>query len=287
MAFAHRSGLATLLAVLGGALVVLGASGLWVQRTIGEADAFAALAGDLVERPEIRVALAEAALDPLLEDAPALLSLQRELAVELLAELLEDERFVVAFRQVLRLAHTRLIEGERGPVEITLERVVRVARDDLAQISPELAARVDAIETPEIVVVARDEAQALRTLLAFERAVSLVLLLAGGSMVVVAVARNGSRALAPAGAAVLLASAALFVILLATRTGVLARIQEGRARDAAGAGWDVVVEGLLWTLGIAAVAGVAAIVAGGIQPSTGDSLISASSTASTSSVVDR
>jgi hypothetical protein len=66
----------------------------------------------------------------------------------------------------------------------------------------------------------------------------------------------------PAGAGALLASAALFVILLATRTGVLARIQGGRARDAAGAGWDVVVEGLLWTLGIAAVAGLAAIVAG-------------------------
>jgi hypothetical protein len=257
---AHRSGLATLLALLGGALLVLGASGLWVQRTIGEADAFAALAADLVERPEIRIALAEAAIDPLLEDAP--LPLQRELAVGFLAELLEDERFVVAFRQVLRLAHTRLIEGERGPVEITLERVVQAARDDLAQISPELAARVDAIETPEIVVVARREAEALRTLLAFERAVSLLLLLAGGTMVVVAVARNGSRALVPAGAAALLASAALFVILLATRTGVLARIQGGRARDAAGAGWDVVVEGLLLTLGIAAVAGLAAIVAG-------------------------
>lgn len=234
----RASALATLLAVLGGAFVVLGASGLWIQRTIGDADTFSALASDLVERPEIRVAIAEAALDPLLEDAPAL----RELAVGFLAELLEDERFVVAFRQVLRLAHTRLIEGERGPVEITLERVVRVARDDLAQISPELAARVDGIETPQIVVVARQEAEALRTLLAFERAVSLLLLLAGASMVVAAVARNGSRALVPAGVAALLASAALFVILLATRTGVLARIQQGRARDAAGAGWDVVVE---------------------------------------------
>jgi hypothetical protein len=262
MAFARRSALATWLAVLGGALVVLGASGLWVQRTIGDADSFVALAGDLVERPEIRVALAEAAIDPLFEDAPALLSLQRELAVGFLAELLEDERFVVAFRQVLRLAHTRLIEGERGPVEITLDRVVRVARDDLAQISPELAARVDAIETPEIVVVAREEAEALRTLLALERAVSLVLLLVGGSMVVIAIARNGSRALVPAGAAALLASAALFVILLVARTGVLTRVQEGRARDAAGAGWDVVVHGLLWTLGIAAITGAVAIVAG-------------------------
>jgi hypothetical protein len=261
---ARRSALATWLAVLGGALLVLGASGLWVQRTIGDADAFAALAADLVERPEIRVALAEAAIDPLLEGAPAILSLQRELAVGFLAELLENERFVVAFRQILRVAHTRLVEGERGPVEITLERVVRVARDDLAQISPELAARVDAIETPEIVVVARQEAEALRTLLAFERAVSLVLLLAGGSMVVVAVARNGSRALVPAGAAALLASAGLFVILLAARAGVLARVQRGTARDAAGAGWDVVVHGLLWTLGIAAGAGAVAIVAGAV-----------------------
>lgn len=253
-----RSSLATLLAVLGGACLVLGIGGLWVQRTIGDADAFAELAADLIDRPEIRVAIAETAIDPLLEGAP--LPLQRELAVGFLARLLDDERFVDAFRQVLRLAHTRLIEGERGPVEITLERVVRVARDDLAQISPELAARVDGIETPQIVVVARQEAEALRTLLAFERVD--VLLLAGASMLVVAVARNGWRALVPAGGAALLASAALFVILLATRTGVLAGVREGRARDAAGAGWDVVVGSLLWTLAIAGVAGVAAVVAG-------------------------
>lgn len=258
----RASALATLLAVLGGAFVVLGASGLWIQRTIGDADTFSALASDLVERPEIRVAIAEAAINPLFENAPSVLAVQRELAVGLLAGLLDDDRFVDSFRQVLRIAHRRLVEGERGPVEVTLELVVRVARDDLAEISRGLAARVDAIETLEVVVIAREEAEALRTLLAFERAVSLALVLAGAALVVVALVWNGARALVPAGATALVASAALFVTLLATRTVVLARVQEVRARDAAGAGWDVVVRGLLWTLGIAAVAGVAAIVAG-------------------------
>jgi hypothetical protein len=258
----RRSGVATALAATGAALIVVGAGGLWVQRTIGEADTFSALAGDLIERPEIRVALAEAAIDPLFEDAPLALAIQRELAVGVVAAVLGDDRFVGAFRQVLREAHARLVEGERGAVEITLERVVDVARQDLAGISPEVAARIDAIETPEIVVVARAQAQALRTLLGFERAFGVAFVVTGALLVLIGALRNGARALVPAGVAAILTSAALFLTLLATRAGVIAGVQAGRAREAAGAGWDVVVEGLLWTLAIGAGAGVAAIALG-------------------------
>jgi hypothetical protein len=258
----RSSGLATVLAGVGAALLVLGAFGLWIDAVIGDADAFTAQADDLIERPEIRTALAEAAVDPLFEGAPAVLSLQREIAVGLIAGVLADDRFVVAFRQILRLAHTRLIESERGPVRIGLESVVDVARDDLAQISPLLAARIDVIETPEIVVVARPEAQALRVMLDLARAYSVAFLIAGAVMVLIGVLRNGGRGLVAAGVAATVASAVLFVVLLATRTGVVGGVQAGRAREAVGAGWDVVVSGLLWTLAIAAGAGVVATVLG-------------------------
>jgi hypothetical protein len=257
-----RSGFATALAVLGAALLVVGASGLWIQHTLGERDTFTSLADDLIERPEIRTALAETAIEPLFEEAPLALALQRELAVGLIAGLLGDERFVGAFREVLRQAHTRLIERERGPIEITLELVVDVAREDLADISPELAARVDAIETPEIVVVAREEAQALRTLLEFERSFAVGLVIAGAVMVMIAALRNGMRALVASGVAAVVTAAVLFVILIAIRAGVLAGVEAGRAREAAGAAWDVIIAGLLVTLVIAAGAGVAAAVLG-------------------------
>lgn len=258
----RSSGLATVLATVGAALLVLGAFGLWIDAMIGDADSFTAQADDLIERPEIRTALAEAAVDPLFEGAPAALSLQREIAVGLIAGVLADDRFVGAFGQILRLAHMRLIESERGPVRIGLESVVDVARDDLAQISPLLAARIDVIETPEIVVVARPEAQALRVMLDLARAYSVAFLIAGAVMVLIGVLRNGGRGLVAAGFAATLASAVLFVVLLATRAGVVGGVQAGRAREAVGAGWDVVVSGLLWTLAIAAGAGVVATVLG-------------------------
>lgn len=258
----RSSGLATVLATVGAALLVLGAFGLWIDAMIGDADSFTAQADDLIERPEIRTALAEAAVDPLFEGAPAALSLQREIAVGLIAGVLADDRFVGAFGQILRLAHTRLIESERGPVRIGLESVVEVARDDLAQISPLLAARIDVIETPEIVVVARPEAQALRVMLDLARAYSVAFVIAGAVMVLIGVLRNGGRGLVAAGVAATLASAVLFVVLLATRAGVVGGVQAGRAREAVGAGWDVVVSGLLWTLAIAAGAGVVATLLG-------------------------
>lgn len=258
----RSSGLATVLATVGAVLLVLGAFGLWIDAMIGDADSFTAQADDLIERPEIRTALAEAAVDPLFEGAPAALSLQREIAVGLIAGVLADDRFVGAFGQILRLAHMRLIESERGPVRIGLESVVDVARDDLAQISPLLAARIDVIETPEIVVVARPEAQALRVMLDLARAYSVAFLIAGAVMVLIGVLRNGGRGLVAAGVAATLASAVLFVVLLATRAGVVGGVQAGRAREAVGAGWDVVVSGLLWTLAIAAGAGVVATVLG-------------------------
>jgi hypothetical protein len=258
----RSSGLATVLAVVGAALLVLGAFGLWIDAVIGDADAFTAQADDLIERPEIRTALAEAAVNPLFEGAPAALSLQREIAVGLIAQVLADDRFVVAFGQILRLAHVRLIESDRGPVRIGLESVVDVGRDDLAQISPLLAARIDVIETPEIVVVARPEAQALRVMLDLARTFSVAFLIAGAVMVLIGVLRNGGRGLVAAGVAATVASAVLFVVLLATRAGVVGGVQAGRAREAVGAGWDVVVSGLLWTLAIAAGAGVVATVLG-------------------------
>jgi hypothetical protein len=258
----RSSGLATVLATVGAALLVLAAFGLWIDAMIGDADSFTAQADDLIERPEIRTALAEAAVDPLFEGAPAALSLQREIAVGLIAGVLADDRFVGAFGQILRLAHTRLIESERGPVRIGLESVVEVARDDLAQISPLLAARIDVIETPEIVVVARPEAQALRVMLDLARAYSVAFVIAGAVMVLIGVLRNGGRGLVAAGVAATLASAVFFVVLLATRAGVVGGVQAGRAREAVGAGWDVVVSGLLWTLAIAAGAGVVATLLG-------------------------
>jgi hypothetical protein len=258
----RSSRFATVLASAGAALLVLGACGLWIDRALRDTDTFTAQAGDLIETPEIRTALAEAAVDPLFEGAPAALSLQREFAVGLITGALADDRFVVAFRQILRLAHTRLIESERGPVRITLEGVVDIARDDLSKISPVLAAGIDLIETPEIVVIASREADALRVILDLANALSVPLVIVAAVMVLIGALRNGGRALVAAGVAAVLASGVLFVVLLATRAGVVAGVQAGRARDAVGAGWDVVVSELLWTLAIAAGAGVVAAMVG-------------------------
>jgi hypothetical protein len=259
----RRSPLGTWLAVLGGLAIALGVTGVWAQRTLGDPETFSALAGDILEEPRIRTELAVVIVDPVLESAPPEIQRQRTFIVMTTASVLGDARFVPVFRGVLRRAAIDLMDGE-GPVRLKLDRPLDWIVTEVEPISPQLADGLAAIHPPEPEVVSASQADRLRGLVEFERAVSLVLLIAGAALAIVAVVRGGPRTLLPFGATLAGASLVLFGMLLVGRTLLLSGINPASRVEAAGAAWDVVIADLRTALLISAGAGALAVVAGGI-----------------------
>jgi hypothetical protein len=259
----RRSALATWLAVLGGLAVALGLTGLWAQRTLGDPETFAGLAGDILEDPRIRTELAVVIVEPVLEDAAPELQEQRAFIVTTTTSVLGDRRFVPVFQGVLRRAATDLVEGE-GPVVLELDRPLDLVVEEVEPISPEFAAALAEIDPPEPEVVSTAQADRLRAVIAFERAVSVVLLVAGAVLVTLAVVRGGPVALLPFGATLAGACLVLFGMLLAGRLLLLSGIHPDGRAEAAGAAWNIVIADLRTALLLSAAAGAVAVVAGGV-----------------------
>jgi hypothetical protein len=259
----QRSPLATWLAVLGGLAIALGVTGLWAQRTLGDPDTIAALAGDILEEPEIRTELALVIVDPVLDRAPREIQEQREFIVTTTAQVLGDERFVTIFQGVLRRAATRLLEGE-GAVRLELDPTVELVVTEVEQVSPDVAAELAEIDPPEPVIVSAARADALRGFIAIEQAVSVILLIGGVLLGVVAVIRGGARALLPFGATLAGAAIVLFGVLLFGRFLFLAGIEPAERAEAAAAAWNIVVADLRTALLLSAGAGGLILVVGAV-----------------------
>jgi hypothetical protein len=259
----RRSRLATWLAVLGGLALTLGVTGLWAQRTLGDPKSVAALAGDILERQEIRTELAVVIVDPALENADPLIQSQRTFIVNTTASILGNERFVPLFEDVLRRAAIRLVDG-KGAVRLELDRPLEEIIADIEPLFPELAAALVAANVPAPEVVSAREAGRLRGFIEFERAASVGLLIVGGFLVLAAVVRNGARALLPFGATLGGACLVLFAALLFGRALLLGAIEPANRAAAAEAAWDIVVADLRVVLLVSAAAGGLAVVAGGI-----------------------
>jgi hypothetical protein len=256
-----RATFATWLAVLGGLAIALGVSGAWAQRTLGDPETFAALAGDMLEEPSIRTELAVVIVDPLLDGAVD--GVGRTFIVTTTATVLGDERFIPVFEDVLRRAAVQLVEGE-GEVTLELDRPLDVIVQEVEPISPELADLLAAIDAPEPVVVGSRQADQLRGIVAFERTVSIALLAIGLGLVVVAVGLGGPAALLPFGATLAGACLVLFAVLLAGRSLLLSGIEPDSRAEAAVAAWNVVISDLTVALLVSGAAGAVAVVAGGI-----------------------
>jgi hypothetical protein len=167
------------------------------------------------------------------------------------------------FEEVLRRAATRLVEG-KGAVRLELDRPLEEVIAEISPLFPELAAELATVDVPEPEIVPAREADRLRGFIEFQRAASVVLLVLGAILTVVAVARKGARALLPFGATLAGACLVLFGALLFGRTVLLDAIEPANRAVAAEAAWDVVVADLRTVLLISAGAGGLAVVAGGI-----------------------
>jgi hypothetical protein len=201
-------------------------------------------------------------VDPVLEDAPPRLQEQRAFFVSTTASVLGDPRFVPLFEDVLRRAATRLVQGE-GAIRLELERPLEVIVAEVDPISPELAVELRAIDPPSPEVVSAERADRLRDVIAVERTASLVLLVGGVVLAVVAVIRGGPGALLPFGASLAGTALVLFGMLLVGRALLLSEIEPADRADAARIAWNIVIADLRTALLLTAAAGAIAVVAGG------------------------
>jgi hypothetical protein len=258
----RRSALAAWLAVLGGLAVALAVTGLWAQRTLGDPETFAGLAGEILEEPRIRTELALVIVDPVLDVAPELRE-QRAVILATTTSVLGDRRFVPVFQAVLRRAATELLEGE-GPVVLDLDQPLDLVVEEVEPISPEVAAALAEIDPPEPEIVSQTQADRLRALVELERTVSAGLLVAGVALAVIALLRGGPWTLLPFGATLAGAGLVVFGMLLVGRSLLLSGIHPEERAEAAGAAWNIVIADLRTALLLAAAGGAIAVVAGGI-----------------------
>jgi hypothetical protein len=206
-----RSPFAGFLAFLGGVAIVLGIVGLWANRTIGDSDAFASLAGRLLQEDEITSRLATAIVDPVLERSTPEVRQQRRIIVATTERVLENDAFVAVFEDVLRDAHQQLLVGD-DDVKLHLDPALDAVIVEVRAVAPRVADELDAVDAPDPTIVSASQVSRVRGFIDFERTASLVLLIIGAILVVVAVIGGGPRALVPAGITVTVV--AVIVLLL-------------------------------------------------------------------------
>jgi hypothetical protein len=257
-----RSPFAGFLAFLGGLALVLGIVGLWANRTIGDGDAFASLAGRLLAQDVIVTRLANAIVDPVLERATPEVRQHRRVIVATTEEVLQNPAFVSVFQDVLRDAHQQLLVGD-GDVKLHLDSALAAVIVEIRKVAPQVADQLSGVDAPDPTILSASQVSRVRGFIDFERTASLVLVIIGAILIVIALIGGGPRALVPAGMTVAVIAAIVLLLVFGVRSLVGIEVT-GASRDAANSAYGVVVEGLRTTLIVAAVLGVVGAVVGGV-----------------------
>lgn len=257
-----RSAFASFLAVTGGIGLVFGMVGLWANRTVGDTEAFAGLATGLLRQDVIVARLADAIVDPALEQAGPEIRQQRRIIVATTETVLRNERFVPIFEGVLAETHRSLLGGERD-VRLRLDPALDAVIVEVRKVAPPVADQLDGVDAPEPTILSQEQASRIRSVIDFERAASLALLIGGLILVAIALIGGGPRALVPAGTTVAVIAVLILLVVLGVRSLIGVEVS-GASRDAASTAYAVVVGGLRTTLIVTAIAGAAAAFAGAL-----------------------
>lgn len=257
-----RSPFAGFLAFLGGFAIALGIVGLWVNRTVGDTEAFSALASRLLDEDVIVNRLANEIVDPVLEVSPPEVRQQRRIIVATTERVLGDERFVPVFEDVLRDTHHQLLVAD-GEVTLRLDTALDAVVVEIRRIAPRVADQLETVDAPEPTILSASQASRVRGVIDFERTASFALVIIGAILILIAVIGGGPRALVTAGTTVAVLCVLVFLIAFGVRALVGVEVS-GASRDAASSAYGVVIGGLRTTLLVTALAGAIAAVAGAV-----------------------
>jgi hypothetical protein len=249
--------------VAGWLLVPLAGLGVWTQRVVLDTGEFTALSDDLLEREEVRDALAFEIVQEVERTRPGVT--QSGVPVEeLVSGALATPEFRVLFRDANGRVHDQLVDGEDA-LSLDLDPALAVVTEEVRQVAPDVADQFpSAEEFGEIVLVERGQAPYVWIGAEAARWGSLVAIAVALGLLGLAVALADRRALTlgVAGVGVVVASV-LFALLVTGAQAYASRwVPEGADRAGFDATWDVIESSLLVQTLLVALVGVAAAAAG-------------------------
>jgi len=251
------------LLVAGWLLVPLADLGFWTQRIVLDTDEFTALSDDLLEREEVRDALAFGIVQEVERTRPGVG--QSGVPVEaLISDALGTPEFRGLFRDANRRVHDQLADGEDA-LSLDLDPALALATEQVAQVAPAVAAQFpSAEEFGEIVLIERGQAPyvwAGATAARWGSLVAIALAIGLLGLAVVLAQRRGLT-LGIAGVGVVLASMLLVLLVTAAQAYTARWVPNAINRAGFNATWDVIESSLLVQTLLIALVGVAAAAAG-------------------------
>jgi hypothetical protein len=261
-----RGIVAAVLIILGVALVPLADLGMWTERELLSTSEFTTLATDVVQRDEVKDALANRLADILVEQVPPL-ALGRFVLVPALKQALGTQQFQTVFEGAVQNMHTQLENGD-DRLTLDLDAILPIVRDLVANVNEDVASQIpQQTGIAVITVVTRDNVPQLWAGVDIAREASWVvpllslLLMAAG----VAVAKKRALALILAGLGV---AAAALLVVLAIKLGrePLSNVAGSTVNlKAFDAGYEVITDSLVLQTAVLGLLGlVAALVGVGI-----------------------
>jgi len=251
------------LLVAGWLLVPLAGLGFWTQRVVLDTDEFTALSDDLLEREEVREALAFGIVQEVERTRPGVG--QSGVPVEaLISDALGTPEFRGVFRDANRRVHDQLVDGEDA-LSLDLDPALALATEQVAQVAPDVAAQFpSAEEFGEIVLIERGQAPyvwAGATAARWGSLVAIALAIGLLGLAVVLAERRGLT-LGIAGVGVVLASMLFALVVTAAQAYTARWVPNAINRAGFNATWDVIESSLLVQTLLVALVGVAAAAAG-------------------------
>jgi hypothetical protein len=236
---------------------------VWTQRVVLDTDEFTALSDDLLEREEVREALAFEIVQQVERTRPGVT--QGGVPVEqLVSGALGTAEFREQFRVAIGRVHDQLVDGEDA-LTLDLDPALVLVTEEVRQVAPDVADQFpSAEEFGELVLVERGQAPYVWIGAEAARwgslgAIVVALLLLG---LAVALAERRGLTLGIAGVGVVVASV-LFALLVTGAQAYAARwVPESTTRAGFEASWDVIESSLLVQTLLVALVGVAAAAAG-------------------------
>ncbi len=251
--------LALFLIIIGSISFTLGGIAFWIDHSFVQTDGFVQLADDIIAREEVRVALAEATVDAILEQAPPRAQLARGVLNSVVTSVMEDERFQELFLTAVETGHRGLLEGEIPEFVFGIPDTMENIKNGIALFDPELADKFpDGSQLAEMIELTNETAESIRRWAGFIQQSWPILFLFGIASIGggVALKKRRWKGVALSGWVLVCTIIVFSILLYFARINITARPDDPVVRDAVRAIWDVLARGVRINMMILAILGL-------------------------------
>lgn len=137
-----RRVVASVLAVLGGVLLLLSSFGWWAERYFLDSARFASKANQILDQEAVQQALAVAVTDQISRASGRDLRIAEPLVATIVREVVRSDAFRAVFDGAVSRVHRAVVGGEARDAVLNLSRTVDQVKAALDPVAPELAAEI-------------------------------------------------------------------------------------------------------------------------------------------------